>query len=1062
MAEPSGTWVKLGFEDWKYLPPQVRDYSKNHNMTWKEACELAEHVAGKPNASECMRLGTWIGESMSNHAQLVSDPTAEVYIVTPRKVNEKIPSRQHEPEVVQHHTITLSSGRVITLGAPAIKLQDGRTIPLGAPPPPSKPPGHFMDKDLDKPPGTFMTPPPGNFTGGQPQPPPPPPPVPPINLGGVKTLANYDEEEVDENQTKKVAGVNSWWSIKAINEYLRTEDPGAKTFTPWNAFIFDSVHDFVSSLRAEASYPDSHFKWPEQAFTYELMLAMAIHHLPPGYHVSIKNGRPCPKELLISTKEWPGETADYYHGTTAYSLLRGIIRGGLKATFGAGEAATQTAWGQATPMVYLSRLIECACYYPSHEGMWTEESHKVNGHNYGKPSGGEIIARDGTPPIRVVLRCISQNTKQLWHKKDGANDQRGFMSKHVYISHIMIYAMPPSLVSGPHSRTSWKMYNSEGNPAISENLMIDANSMPFDKHNNPLVPRVYGVGTDMATAIPVNITQKKLIQTRYDHRPTLIIKDWIEVQRDNMKRAIGPDRLPPAVLDLLSKSPLQDVVPVLENTKYSIDERVPSDWHTANIADVLANHQLGNVSTQLYTQVTRPDTRPAKGSMSPESPTESSVGKDDQPWSYAGWRDTNWSSQSWDAREWTSHSSHSWQEKEDWGTAGYKKWVPKKPKTGHEDSKPSSSKSDEDRAKKWRHEQTTAYTTHYRNILATVIKPFPYDYYEINKGTYPMPLDGEHCTPSNVYPIPAGEIMEYGKQVPEPIKNDKLPTDDTPLEDLPDSWKDFKKTVGKLNDIYKKPAIEDSKNKKVAAENYNNWLQTVQDQQQYVREDEKVTSANPGINIVVLTQPDGSPIANKDTSSPASPVAKWHKDDKSGQYTKEEIEPTADDTMAEESGLALTNIKTDDSLPIAEAEMDTGINPGSSTPTGSTTGKDFVMVQPATYAQPPLRETMETQNLLATMYDTLNSMKKLTSNITDEEAQESLRSRIKGMEEYIEKQLLDKSHPAATADDTAASSSAAAPTEKKKKKKKKPKSQEPGDVDLSESDISLPDDGSEE
>ena len=308
MAEPSGTWVKLGFEDWKYLPPQVRDYSKQQNMTWKEACERAEHIAGKPNASECMRLGTWIGESMSNHAQLVSDPTAEVYIVTPRKVNEKIPSRQHEPEVVQHHTITLSTGRVITLGAPAIKLQDGRTIPLGAPPPPSKPPGHFMDKDLDKPPGTFMTPPPGNFTGGQPQPPPPPPPVPPINLGGVKTLANYDEEEVDENQTKKVAGVNSWWSIKAINEYLRTEDPGAKTFTPWNAFIFDSVHDFVSSLRAEASYPDSHFKWPEQAFTYELMLAMAIHHLPPGYHVSIKSGRPCPKELLISTKEWPGET----------------------------------------------------------------------------------------------------------------------------------------------------------------------------------------------------------------------------------------------------------------------------------------------------------------------------------------------------------------------------------------------------------------------------------------------------------------------------------------------------------------------------------------------------------------------------------------------------------------------------------------------------------------------------------------------------------------------------------------------------------------------------------
>ena len=41
MAESDGTWVKLGFDEWKYLPPQVRDFAQCHGMTWREASELA-------------------------------------------------------------------------------------------------------------------------------------------------------------------------------------------------------------------------------------------------------------------------------------------------------------------------------------------------------------------------------------------------------------------------------------------------------------------------------------------------------------------------------------------------------------------------------------------------------------------------------------------------------------------------------------------------------------------------------------------------------------------------------------------------------------------------------------------------------------------------------------------------------------------------------------------------------------------------------------------------------------------------------------------------------------
>ena len=171
--------------------------------------------------------------------------------------------------------------------------------------------------------------------------------------------------------------VNTWWIAEDIRKYLKNETPGAVVWKPWNAFIFDSITDFVSTLRAEASMPGAHFKWPEQRMTYEMVIAQAIHHLPPGYHVSIKNGNPCPKELLISTPEWHGEAAQYYHGTTTHSLLRGIIRDGLKPTFDAGGETTARAWGQNTPMVYLSKNREKSRYHNDDEFMKILANHQL-------------------------------------------------------------------------------------------------------------------------------------------------------------------------------------------------------------------------------------------------------------------------------------------------------------------------------------------------------------------------------------------------------------------------------------------------------------------------------------------------------------------------------------------------------------------------------------------------------------------------------------------------------------------------------------------------------------
>ena len=78
--------------------------------------------------------------------------------------------------------------------------------------------------------------------------------------------SNHAEVEEEESRTSKsTPGVNTWWTAEDIRKYLKNETPGAVVWKPWNAFIFDSITDFVSTLRAEASMPGAHFKWPSSA-----------------------------------------------------------------------------------------------------------------------------------------------------------------------------------------------------------------------------------------------------------------------------------------------------------------------------------------------------------------------------------------------------------------------------------------------------------------------------------------------------------------------------------------------------------------------------------------------------------------------------------------------------------------------------------------------------------------------------------------------------------------------------------------------------------------------------
>ena len=268
--------------------------------------------------------------------------------------------------------------------------------------------------------------------------------------------------------------------------------------------------------------------------------------------------------------------------------------------------------------------------------------------DHGKPIGGEIISRDGTPPIRVLLKCISLNTRQLWHKHTKKCDQRGFMPKYVYISHIVFYALPPIMASGMHSHTTWQMYTSTGHVATSDNLKMDESSSNFDTRNEKnhwLVREAYGIGRMMPEPVTVDITKKDMLATRMNHRQTAIIKKWINVVRDPVTgKALKQDDLPEQVRLLLDENLHQEVVPVFEHTNYSLKDREESEYHAdVNIMKILTNHQLGWSWTKLPTQKSKPE------EVKTDRSTESSVDKpakwkkSEKP-EYNNWGNSSWQS----------------------------------------------------------------------------------------------------------------------------------------------------------------------------------------------------------------------------------------------------------------------------------------------------------------------------------------------------------------------------------------------------------------------------------
>ena len=59
--------------------------------------------------------------------------------------------------------------------------------------------------------------------------------------------------------------MNTWRIAEDISKYLKNETLGAVVWKPWNAFIFDSITDFVSTLRDESRpVPTRIANWPSR------------------------------------------------------------------------------------------------------------------------------------------------------------------------------------------------------------------------------------------------------------------------------------------------------------------------------------------------------------------------------------------------------------------------------------------------------------------------------------------------------------------------------------------------------------------------------------------------------------------------------------------------------------------------------------------------------------------------------------------------------------------------------------------------------------------------------
>mgnify|MGYP001358055637 FL=1 len=586
------------------------------------------------------------------------------------------------------------------------------------------------------------------------------PPVPPAAPPAPKAGELQFTAQEDEEWASSEAGCNKWHTANAIHAYvqkLKEENLEVQPFQPEHSVQFGSIQDYVSTLRYEASQENSHFQWPFSNISFEIGLAIALHHMPPGFKVTIENGRKAPPEIA-SPKQ--GYTYDYFHGTSSFSLLNGIIRHGLRPVFGAGSGNAKAAWGIPVPMVYLSMKVGCAAYYPSQPAF-----SRYTGRGKETMSGGEIIARDGTPPLRIILHCQAVSNQQLWSKKAGkkqSNDQRAFMPQDVHITHITWYALKPEMVAPAQLHYVWEFYGADGNIAEAERLMPNAEA---DGQMHPY-RFAYAVIHHQKKEVPLDITRKSLLSLRMAHQPTLVVCRTLDLAKPADK-----ENIPAAVLKLLK--PWQSHVPVLERTQFHEKDR-----NKAPTTGKTTVGEMMNIATP----------KPSGGSppAGSQGASEGFTYAAPQGWSEQGFTNSSWYSQAWDHfqgwRAWDDNRRRGYNDANAYGyyssTWGEGTWGEDRSKDVAWEQQASSSEAVEPahkrtkRSKKyntqqmWQKQTGKTYTRYCRMMINGGYEPINFDYHYIDEGGNYQPLpEGFMVLQTTIWPIPSGDYPHPKKFV---------------------------------------------------------------------------------------------------------------------------------------------------------------------------------------------------------------------------------------------------------------------------------------------------------
>ena len=213
----------------------------------------------------------------------------------------------------------------------------------------------------------------------------------------------------------------------------------------------------------------------------------------------------------------------------------------------------EEVFGCHVPVCYVSKHAHTAAGYPMHQELWTKKG--VSG---GQQAGGELVARDGTPPLRCYVRCLGRSAYQLWHKSDGGdkNNQHGFRPDDLFITHIYIYACPGYYIPWRQLKLSWTLADVDGTivePAgktLTERSIAFASGPPAAWSDrlkaNPSIALAYPVQQD--EEVPVDMTKKDLIEARALVVPILALRE--HEPRSDLSLSCPRELLRPAGRDM--------------------------------------------------------------------------------------------------------------------------------------------------------------------------------------------------------------------------------------------------------------------------------------------------------------------------------------------------------------------------------------------------------------------------------------------------------------------------------------------------------------------------------